>query len=127
MYNHRSRQQIGAFNSSTTPWTYNVDLKIDKTFDLNERIHLTFYARVLNLFNRKNVLNVYELTGYANDDGMINNDKYTGEFKTMNGEEKYTELYQAINIENGQSYWDILGRQLYSHPRQIMFGVRVSY
>lgn len=127
MRDHRSRTIIGKFNSSSTPWTYNVDLKIDKTFDISERFNLTLYARVLNLFNRKNVLNVYEFTGYANDDGMINNDQYSGDFKTMNGEEKYTELYQAINIENGQSYWDILGKQLYNHPRQIMFGIRIAY
>jgi len=104
-----------------------VDLKIDKTFEVYRNIQLTAYARILNLFNRKNVLNVYQLSGIASNDGVINNDFLSESIRNIYGEGKYMELYRAINIENGQAYWDILGQELYGHPRQILFGIRVSY
>ncbi len=126
MKDGRSRKPLEPLNASITPWNFNVDLKIDKTIDLTNNIRLTLYARILNLFNRRNILNVYQINGRAENDGVINSDYYSKAFRKNLGE-KFTELYNAINIENGQAYWDFLGRQLYGHPRQILLGVKVSY
>ena len=126
MKDARSREPLEPLNASVTPWNFNVDLKIDKTFDLSEHIHLTVYARVLNLLNRENIRNVYSISGQAANDGVITSDFYSRAFRHNLGR-KYTELYKAINIENGQAYWDILGKQLYGHPRQILLGIKISY
>lgn len=128
MKDARNRQPLEQINSSTTPWNFYLDLKFDKTFNLSQHIHVTVYARILNALNRKNVLNVYEVSGIASNDGVINSDfHHIKAMRTSLGEEKYMELYNAINLENGQAYWDVLGKQLYGHPRRILFGIRVSY
>jgi len=39
----------------------------------------------------------------------------------------YLDLYKALNIRNGQAYLDLLGMELYGHPRQILLGVTLAY
>jgi hypothetical protein len=46
---------------------------------------------------------------------------------TEQGIALYKEMYRAINLENGAAYWDVLGLQLYGHPRQIWFGIKFAY
>ncbi len=126
MLDTRSRQALEPLNASTTPWTFNVDMRLDKSFTLFSNLDLTLYVRVTNLFNTKNVINVYQATGNAYDDGFINNPTYSQGFINQYGEQ-YVEMYKAINIENGQSYWSEVGRQLFDHPRQIFFGIQLTY
>jgi hypothetical protein len=116
-------------NNSTTPWNYNVDFRLDKTIRLlGDKLGATLYMRVVNLFNTKNVINVYQLTGSADDDGFISNPELSSSFvnSPLRGAD-YVALYNAINIKNGQSYWDSLNRQLWDHPRQIFFGIQLNY
>jgi outer membrane receptor protein involved in Fe transport len=115
-------------NNSTTPWTFNIDLRLDKTFRLAKQLQATVYMRVENLLNTKNVINVYQLTGNADDDGFISNPELSSSFvnSPIRGEE-YVALYNAINTTNGQAYWDSLNLQLWGHPRQIFFGIRLNY
>jgi hypothetical protein len=84
--------------------------------------------RVNNLFNTQNVLNVYNATGNAEDDGFYNNTNVPARngYLESYGEDWLTQ-YEAINIVNGQAYWDQLGLQLYGNPRQIFFGIKLSY
>jgi len=116
-------------NNSTTPWNYNVDFRLDKTIRLlGDKLGATLYMRVVNLFNTKNVINVYQLTGSADDDGFISNPELSSSFvnSPLRGAD-YVKLYNAINIKNGQSYWDSLNKQLWDHPRQIFFGIQLNY
>lgn len=66
---------VGAVNGSRLPWRFNVDLRIDKTFRLNQKakkpLDLNVYFRVANLLNRLNVLGVYAATGSPTDDGYL--------------------------------------------------------
>ena len=62
MLDTRSRQALEPIGSSTTPWVYNLDLKMDKRFDIGG-YGLTVFARVNNLLDRRNALNVYQATG----------------------------------------------------------------
>jgi outer membrane receptor protein involved in Fe transport len=115
-------------NASTTPWTFNIDLRLDKTFRFGNKLGATVYMRIVNLLDTKNVINVYQLTGNANDDGFISNPELSGSFvnSPIRGEQ-YVALYDAINTTNGQAYWDSLNLQLWDHPRQIFFGIKLSY
>ena len=127
MLDTRSRKALEPINNSRTPWTFNVDLRVDKTITVANLLDVTFYVRVTNLFNTKNVLNVYEMTGSATDDGFLSNRARSQAVIDANGGQRYIEMYRAINLENGQAYWSSLGRQLFSRPRQIFFGIKFSY
>jgi len=128
MNDTRSRRALEAVGGSTTPFNYNFDLRVDKSFTVTQGLGATLYMRVNNLFNTRNVINVYNTTGNAEDDGFIFNENVPqrNAFVNANGEE-YLDVYEAINIKNGQSYWDQLGLQLWGHPRQIFFGLKLNY
>jgi len=126
MFDTRSRQALEPLNSSTTPWIFNVDLRLDKTFTLFGNLDATVYMRITNLFNTKNVINVYEKTGSATDDGYINDPAYSGSNIARFGQ-TYVDMYRAINIENGGAYRSQLGRELFGQPRQIFFGIKFNY
>lgn len=54
--------QIEPINSSTLPWIKNVDLRLNKGFDLRGR-DLTIFADIRNVFGFKNVGNLWAETG----------------------------------------------------------------
>jgi outer membrane receptor protein involved in Fe transport len=128
MLDTRSRVAKEPLGSSTTPWNFTLDFRLDKTFQIMTSLSATVYMRIDNLINTKNVLNVYQKTGNADDDGFISNPELSGSFvNSPTTGQKYVEMYDAINVKNGQSYWDSLGLQLWSQPRQIFFGIKLSY
>lgn len=106
-----------ALNNSTTPGSFNVDLKIDKSFTLFDKINANVYVSVLNVFDIKNVQNVYTLTGSANDDGYLNNPNSGGKAVEKYGQ-KFKDIYKTI-------YFDYNG--YYSDMRQILLGIRLEY
>ena len=58
----RGTYLTGEINSGRQPWTGNVDVRAYKTFELGF-IKATLYADITNLFNKKNVLNVFNDSG----------------------------------------------------------------
>ncbi len=126
MFDTRSRTALEPINSSTTPWNFLADIRLDKTFTLTEKMDATIYMRVNNLFNTKNVLNVYQKTGSASDDGYLSDPKISGQNIEQLGQ-SYVDMYKAIVLENGGAYRSQLGLELYGQPRQIFFGVKLTY
>ncbi len=63
--------RLGSLNEGRMPPTYRVDMKFNKDFYLFEgkESHLSFFTEVVNLFDRRNILNVYSNTGKPNDSG----------------------------------------------------------
>ena len=59
----RDRQPLQALNTSTTPWIFQVDLRIDKTVNIIDKLNANIYIYVINLFDRKNIENVFLRTG----------------------------------------------------------------
>ncbi|MBD3226540.1 MAG: hypothetical protein GF313_17575 [Caldithrix sp.] len=97
---------------------------------LDDRFAATVYCRIYNVFNTKNVINVYPLTGQADDDGFLSGKMDPNQLETfynIYGGEDYLKMYRAINLQNGQAYWDRLGKQIYGRPRQIFLGIRFAY
>ena len=129
----RPRRPLEGINSSVTPWTKQVDLKLDKTFNLGG-INTNLYVYVQNLFNTQNVLNVYDRTGNAFDDGFLSDPTLSAGSIAEAGD-RYIELYNAINIANRQHYWITQGNgasldqadDLFGEPRQIRVGARVEF
>jgi len=86
-WGERTKGQLqGAINGANMPWTFTCDMRVEKSFMLNLASKkdktessarktkpgmLNVYLDFLNLFNIKNVLNVYDYTGNPNDDGYL--------------------------------------------------------
>ena len=65
----------GLINGARLPWTYNVDMRIDKTFtisnDAKHPLSINAYFRVQNLLDTRNIRGVYRATGSPDDDGYL--------------------------------------------------------
>jgi hypothetical protein len=126
MQDTRSREAMEPMGASTTPWNYNIDLRLDKSFNIYDKLMATVYVRVNNLLNTKNVINVFPTTGTATDDGYISDPtRYATNVQAYG--QQYLDLYRAVNIENGQAYLSQAGVELYGPPRQIWFGIKFNY
>ncbi|MBI1804347.1 MAG: carboxypeptidase-like regulatory domain-containing protein [Ignavibacteriae bacterium] len=124
----RNRRPLEAINASTTPWNFNIDLRIDKTFTIPDLFEVNAYIYVQNLFDTKNVINVYGRTGNAEDDGFLSNPDLSDQIVNGAGRgDAYVAMYQAANLGLRQHYWRNQGGDLFGVPRQIRFGVRLEY
>jgi len=124
-FDPRSRKPLESINSSTTPWIFETDLRVAKVIGLGGR-DLTFFVRALNLFNRKNVVNVYRRTGTANDDGFLTNPELSGQIVEARGED-FTEMFEKINLQNREHYWANQGGDLFAEPRQVHLGLSLEF
>jgi len=120
----RDRIPLESLNSSTTPSVFQVDLRIDKTLKLFDTIDLNVYVLVINLFDIKNIENVFLRTGTATDDGVMSNPNFSGKLLATYGQ-AYADLYNAINLDYQGGYGG--AGNLYNPPRQIRLGVRLEY
>ena len=129
----RSRVPVEPINSSTTPWVFNVDMTFNKVFFF-DFFNLEVYARVLNLFNTKSILNVFPSTGTPYDDGWLKNSLAT-QYLQIPG---YEQFYRAVNLDNRWAYARVngvagggLGQQagndLFGAPREIRLGFKLEY
>ncbi len=122
----RGRRPIGPINSSNTPWVYNIDLRIDKTVNLYN-FDFNFYVVVQNLLNTKNVINVYDKTGNAYNDGFLNSPEGQNIIANPRYSERFADLYRAMNYENREAAFSIYGFDLFGEPRQMRAGILVSF
>ncbi len=129
----RDRQPTEPLNSSTTPWNYQVDLRIDKTFSIADILSANIYLYVINVFDTKNVENVFLRTGTVDDDGYISNPATGGKLVEQFGPE-YAKLYRAINIDYSEQWqFATTGAAFttspffYGPPRQIRLGLKLEY
>lgn len=106
-----SQLPIGQFGSAQGPWTYQLDLKLDKTFSFG-RANFNAYVWVINLTNALNANWVYGGTGDPGTDGFL----------------------ETVEGQNFLNSWGPNGAALYNFllqtpnnvgpPRQIKFGLR---
>lgn len=122
---NRFRSPIEPVNSSTTPWTYQIDLRIDKSFTVVDKLRANIYLLVINLLDTKNVTNVFLRTGTATDDGYLSDPNLGGTLRSYQRAD-YEAMYKAINIDYYQAYQTNVG-VLYGPPRQIRLGVQLEY
>ena len=66
-----SANVVGRRNSKNLPSTFSVDVKASKKFDVTQKFHASVYIEVLNLFDQKNVVDVFYATGKPTDDGFL--------------------------------------------------------
>ncbi len=122
----RTRFPSEPINNSVTPWVYQVDLRLDKTFALGPT-NVNVYVYVQNLFNTKNVLNVYYRTGNAYDDGWLSDPVASG--KTVSNPiygSTYEQMYRVINLQNNQNQFRTNGFVNFGAPRQLRVGAKLE-
>ena len=114
----RNRYAIEPLNSSVTPSTFNVDLRVDKTIELVDRLSANIFVQVTNLFNSKTAVDVFSATGSAATDGFLTDPNLTGYTNVQKYGQQYADAYQSLN-------YDYSG--LWTTPRQIRLGIRLEY
>jgi hypothetical protein len=111
--------RIGALNEGRMPPTYTVDLKFNKDFYLfrEKELKVSFFTEVENLFDRRNVIQVYSNTGKANDDG-----RDYGLTTDPDGDGPYT-------AEDVNRYYRLLAKdpQNYDTPRTLRWGLEFIF
>jgi len=111
-----------SLNASTTPWTFNLDAKADKSFNIGD-LSFNIYLWVINVLNTQNVLNVFNVSGDAYDDGWLSSPEGSANLENIRknyGEEqaqRYTDLYRASIYDSGN----------FGVPRQFRLGVKLNY
>jgi hypothetical protein len=122
----RANTPLEPINSSSTPWNYNINLRIDKTVAVFNT-EFNFYVYVQNLLNTKNIDNIYLATGNAYDDGFLQTVDAQSIMNNSQYGSRYADLYRALNLENRQHTLNGTGLDLFSTPRQIRVGLLISY
>lgn len=110
---------VGSYRGARLPWGFYFNVVFDKTWPIQvgkRTTHLTAYLTVNNVFNIRNVLNVYAVTGNPEDDGYLTDPETQAVINSTLNPVAYREIYPIVQ-RNGT--WN------YSTPR--MLSVSLSY
>lgn len=108
----------GALNGARKPWTFALNLRVDKTFKLSKGGNsINAYIRVSNLLDRENILDVYSASGSAYDDGYLASSRGLNQIATIEGSTREVSSYLAAY------QWSILNPGFFSLPRRIFAGM----
>ncbi len=117
----------GSPDGSNLPWTYRLDLKVDKNLIVTWRQEtegkaakkgrLNIYIRCLNLLNTQNILSVYHYTGNPGDDGYLSSTVGQQYVAAQNSPTSFSNLY-SIKVNNPANY---------SLPREIILGFMMDF
>lgn len=117
-----SRVPTEPLNASTTPWTFQLDMKIDKSFVMGP-LDANIYIWVINVLNTQNVVGVFPVSGDAYDDGWLSSPQgaqTVSGIETQYGKQyadMYKDMYSTLTYDSGH----------FGPPRQIRLGVRLNY
>ncbi len=111
-----SVQQIprAPINSANMPWTFNIDVKLERTF-YYKNYQFVPYVWVKNLLNRENVVGVYEGTGLPNTSGYLESPEGQTRDLQSSGEFGYRYRFEENDPKN------------YLNPRMILCGLRMAF
>lgn len=124
--NGGSRSNIaGSINGSRLPWSVRSNMRIDKNIPLTwgkdesnkKTANLNVYLQVLNLFNNRNVLNVYQFTGNPDDDGYLQSSQAQAALAQANSPQAFSDLYSIRMANPG----------FFNKPRQIRIGLLLEF
>lgn len=106
---------IAGINSAYSPWNYRLDLKLDKTVKLFNKLSANIYLLAVNVLDQQLINDVFDASGDAGVTGWL--DSYPGkQWANQNGAEA-VRLYQirSHSINN------------YGPPRQLRLGFRLFF
>ena len=119
----------GTLNGSRLPWSYRMDLQLDKTInvvlvpkgdkkdDKPKLGYLNIYVRVTNLLNQYNKISVYRATGNWNDDGYLAAAASQTSIQNQTDEQSFRDYY-TMKVQNAFNI---------SSPRTIRLGIKFDF
>ena len=112
----------GGINTSRLPWNNRFNLRLYKNYAVKGRRNaMQVYVFVQNVFNARNVINVYKNTGSPDDDGFLysspGNETYTSQTQV----DMYLARLTAPDWGTNRPYSN------FSMPRRIRFGMSYSF
>nr|MBN2276822.1 TonB-dependent receptor [candidate division Zixibacteria bacterium] len=112
-----SGNRYGSTNEGRMPSTYTVDFRFNKDVFVSGGNFFSFFVEVENLFDKRNIINVYTNTGRPNDDG-----RHYDETADPDGTGPYT-------AEDVNHYYKLLANdpQNYSSPRRVRVGLEFNF
>lgn len=113
----------GTINGDRLPWRLNIDLRLDKRFDLTSKkaenpkpLWLNTYLRVQNVFDIRNTLGVYSTSGSPDDSGFLASTFGTSAVNTLvdagRDPQNYLDIYRMALLNPG----------FFNLPRRIFLG-----
>ena len=116
----------GGINGSRLPWQFRMNFRVDKDFNFAmgrkadgkpREAGINVYLQIINLFDNRNVIGVYQFTGDPTDDGYL----------TSN-----LGLQQLSQVVNRQAFYDLYRTSMadptnFSLPRRTRVGVRLNF
>jgi outer membrane receptor protein involved in Fe transport len=112
----RFRIPVEPVGASTTPWFFQLDARLDKSFTLGP-FEMNLYAYVVNLLGTDNPIDVYPRSGDPSSDGWFATPGGAVDAATYG--QQYVNFYNAVNLGKNSGNW--------GPPRQIRFGVKLDY
>ncbi len=115
----------GTTNGSRLPWSYRLDMQLDRTFNLKmgkeegkkKAVFLNVYVRATNLLNQFNRLSVYRATGNWDDDGYLAAAASQASIQNQTDEQSFRDYY-TMKVQNAGNI---------SVPRTIRLGVKFDF
>ena len=115
-YGYNCPPPMEAPNASELPWFYQLDAKLDKTFNLGP-VRLNVYLWAINLLGLKSITDGFRQTGRPDTDGWFETDAGKAKIASLGEDaEDWQKWYTAIISNSGTRGWQA--------PRQIRFGLK---
>ena len=113
-----SDQPVAALNSGVMPATFNVDLRMDKTFIVNN-ISLGVFCVVNNVLNNQSIASVYNFSGLPDNDGYL----------TTQAGQNWINDYSVGSDALGEKLYTsrIASPSSFGNPRHVQIGLRVDF
>ncbi|NIA22923.1 MAG: hypothetical protein GWP03_01995 [Proteobacteria bacterium] len=129
--------KLGEYYSARMPAIWSTDVKLNKQFTIG-KIKPNFFVQVTNLFNTKNVLDVYETTGKPDDDGVVITEINSDSIYYKYGDANYSLLADRngdgyingheIYLANLEGHHDLVNRPDYlGTQRRILIGIQLAW
>jgi len=122
----------GSFNGARKPWTYTLDLRLDKTIVIptafkENPLFLNISLRVLNLLNTANPRTVYPVTGSAYDSGYLQSQDGEASLGNIaNAGQEVTSQGRNVQAYTDAYYWMARNTNLFYGPRRIFLSCRIN-
>jgi outer membrane receptor protein involved in Fe transport len=118
---------LGSINGARLPWNFTTDLNIQKRFPValsktsTKKLWFNAYFRVQNLFDTKNVINLYKYSNDPDNDGFLQSsfgqDRINGVIQTGRDLNAFLDAYS----------WRLLAPGNYTLPRRMYIGVIMDF
>lgn len=117
----------GSINGARLPWNFTTDLNVQKRFPVTtnktsgKKLWFNAYFRVQNVFNTRNIVDVFKFSGDAENDGYLQSsfglDRIRGVAQTGRDVDAFLDAYS----------WRLLAPGNYTLPRRMYVGIIVDF